>query len=66
MGSQVDGVYDQLPEHEREEFFQTAEEFSSRLEATIEGARNYLRRTCKKPATLHVDACRSSVGIASK
>ena len=42
-------VYDELPEEEREEFFQTAEEFSSGLNATIEGARNYLRRTSKSP-----------------
>ena len=42
-------VFDLLPEEEREEFLQTSEEFSSGLDATIEGARNYLRRTSKSP-----------------
>ena len=42
-------VYEEFPEEEREEFLQTSEEFSSGLNATIEGARNYLRRTSKSP-----------------
>ena len=49
-------VFDLLPEEEREEFFQTSEEFSSGLDATIEGARNYLRRTEQEFAQLHEHA----------
>ena len=49
MPTLLQHVFDELPEEEREEFLQTAEEFSSGLNATIEGARNYLRRTSKSP-----------------